>query len=104
MTELARLELAEKARKLAPALALGLAALVLALFAVGYGVAAAVEGLDGSLPRWAALLVVAGALAAVAALLGALAVAGTRRAAPPVPEQAIAEARETTRAVRAVKP
>lgn len=99
--KLTRLELAEKARRLIPAAGLGLGAVVLALFAVGYGFAAAADGLDAVLPRWAALLVVAGALAGLAALLGGLAAAMVKRTVPPVPEQAIAEAREIKRALQA---
>lgn len=99
--KLARLELAGKARRFLPAAGFALVAVVLGLFAVGYGLAAGADGLDAVLPRWAALLAVAGALAAVAALLGTLAAVLIKRASPPVPEQAIAEVRETKRTLRA---
>lgn len=98
--QLARLELSDKARRYAPAAVLGLTALVLCLFALGYGLAAAVEGLDAVIPRFAALLVVAGALVIVAAGLAGLAYRSISRASPPLPEQAIAEARETKRALQ----
>lgn len=102
--KLAKLEFSDKARRYAPAAVFGGVALVLALFALGYGLAAAVEGLDAVLPRWAALLAVAGALLVAVGLLTALAIRSIRRASPPILEQAIAEARETKRALQATTP
>jgi uncharacterized membrane protein YqjE len=98
--KLARQEMAEKGRRLAPAALLGLVAVVLVLFSVGYGLAAAVEGLDTVIPRWAALLIVAGVLLVAAVLLGLIARAIVKNASPPVPEQTIEEARQTTNAIR----
>lgn len=102
--QLVKFELAAKARRSAPAAVFILAAVVLGLFAVGYGLAAAVEGLDAVLPRWAALLAVAGALVILAGVLAALAKRLLAQASPLVPEQAIAEARETKRALQTSQP
>jgi hypothetical protein len=52
------------------------------------------------MPTWAALLVVAGILLLQAALLGLLAVNRIQKGTPPVPEQAIAEAKLTTEALK----
>jgi hypothetical protein len=98
--KLAKSEVSDKVRVFLPAVVLGLVGVVLALFGLGYGLAAAAEGLDAVLPRWAALLVVAGTLLAVAALLGVIAAGVVKRASPPVPEQAIEEAKRTTQALR----
>jgi hypothetical protein len=52
------------------------------------------------LPVWAALLILAGAFAAFAAVLGLTALQLLRRSSPPVPTQAIDEARRTAEALR----
>jgi hypothetical protein len=49
---------------------------------------------------WGALLIVAGVLLVVAILLGLFAVSAIKRGAPPVPEQAIEEARITSEALK----
>jgi hypothetical protein len=49
---------------------------------------------------WAALLIVTGVLVIVMALFGALAAISFKRGAPPVPEQAIREAKLTSEALR----
>src|SRR6266550_2682370 len=74
--ELAVLELKKKVAALGIGIGLGVGALLFALFALGFGFAT-----------------VAAALAAVALVL-------IRKGAPPVPEQAIAEARRTTEALK----
>lgn len=97
---LARQELREKAAGLAAAIALGIGAAILALYGLGFALAAAASGLDAVLPRYASLLVVAALVLALAALLGLLAKAALRRARPPVPEQALEEARQTRSVLR----
>ena len=52
------------------------------------------------MPTWAALLVVAGILLLLAALLGFLALNRIKKGTPPVPEQAIQEAKLTTEALK----
>ena len=52
------------------------------------------------LDAWLALLIVTLVLFAVTALLGLLAVNRIKRATPPVPEQAIHEAKLTTEALK----
>jgi Putative Actinobacterial Holin-X, holin superfamily III len=93
--ELARLEGKQKATALAIAAGLAAVAGVLFVYAIGFGLAAAAVGLSQGLPLWLSLLIVAGILLAVAAVAGLLAVRFARKAAPPVPTQAIEEAERT---------
>ena len=98
--ELAQLELRDKAQSLALGTGLGGGAAVIGLFAAGFFFGAVAAALALVLPTWAALLVTAGILAAVAALLALLARSRLRKATPPVPEAAIQEAKLTTRALK----
>jgi hypothetical protein len=98
--ELAKLELKQKAAGLAGGIGLGAGAAVLALFGLAFLLAAAGAGLALTLDPWLALLVLGGALVLVAALLAAIALASIRKATPPVPEQAIREAKLTQAAIK----
>jgi hypothetical protein len=88
-------------------IALGLGAGMLAgaavfgLFLLAFALAAAGAAWTLILPIWAAMLVMAGALALVAGLLATVGLVALRKGSPPVPEQAIEEARLTTEALRA---
>ena len=73
---------------------------VLVLFAVGFLGAAAAAALAIVLPTWGALLVVGGSFLVVAGILLALGRSRLRRAVPPVPEQAVEEAKLTGAALR----
>lgn len=94
--ELALLEVKQKLTKLAVGGGLGAGAGVLAVYAVGFLAAAAAAALALVLPLWAALLVVALVLLMVGAVLVAMAKKSIAAGAPPLPEDAIAEARLTT--------
>jgi H+/Cl- antiporter ClcA len=93
--ELAKLEAKQKATALGIAGGLGLVAVVLVLYAIGFSFAAAAAGLSETLPLWASLLIVAGIIVLVAAILALLARRFARKASPPKPEQAIEEAELT---------
>lgn len=93
-------ELREKVAALLLGSGLGIAAAVLALFALGFAGAAAAAAVATTLSAWLALLVIAGGFGAAAALLGAAAVRALRRGTPPVPRQTLEEARITAEAVR----
>ena len=93
--ELAKLEAKQKATALGIAGGLGLVAVVLVLYAIGFSFAAAAAGLSEALPLWASLLIVAGIIVLVAAILALLARSYARKATPPKPEQAIEEAERT---------
>ena len=86
---LAQLEMTQKGKKAGLGVGLFGGAGVIALFGVACLIAAAVLGLAGPIPDWAAALIVGAALliaAALAALMGKREVAA---ASPPVPEQAV---------------
>jgi hypothetical protein len=95
--ELAKLEAKQKAQALGIAGALGLVAVVLVLYAIGFSFAALAVGISESLPLWASLLIVAGLIVLTAAILALLARRFARKAAPPKPEQALAEAGRTAK-------
>lgn len=93
--ELAALEVRRKIAALGAGVVLLVAGGVLALFALGFLLATLATALATVLATWLALLVVAGGLVLVAVLLLAIGVSQLRRGVPPVPEQAIAEAKLT---------
>lgn len=98
--ELAGLELKQKAGSFGAGVGLGIGAAVVGLYAVGFLFATAAVALAIVVDAWLAVLIVALALFAIAALLGLLAANRFKRATPPVPEQAIREAKLTTEALR----
>lgn len=98
--ELAALELKKKLTSFAVGIGLGVGAALLALFMLAFGLAAIAAALATFLPWWLALLVVTGGLLLLSGLLGLLAVRAIKRGSPPVPEQAIREARLTTAAIK----
>ena len=98
--ELAALELKKKAAALGVGIGLVGGAAVLALYMLGFGLATAAAGLATFLPWWLSLLVVTGFLAVVVTLLAGLGIGRIRRGTPPVPEQAIREAKLTTAAIK----
>jgi uncharacterized membrane protein YqjE len=96
---LAALELSRKAKSLALGIALALAALLLLLYALGFGLATIAAAIP--LSTWASLLIVTAGLLVIIALLAFFAVRAFKRGAPPVPDQAIEEAKLTTEALKA---
>ncbi len=94
--ELAQLELKQKVASLGAGIALAVVAGLFALFALGFGLAAAAAGFATFLPTWLALLIVFGIVLLLAIVLGLLALRRIKRGTPPVPEQAIAEAKQTS--------
>ncbi len=98
--ELALLELKRKLVRIALGIGLGVAAALFALFALVFLLAGGASAIALALPVWASLLIVGGGLLAAAAALGLLAVGSLRRGTPPIPEEAIEEARRTTEALK----
>jgi uncharacterized membrane protein YqjE len=98
--ELAGLELKRKAGALGAGAALGGAAALLGLYALGFLLATVAVALALVLDLWLALAIVTLSLFLLAGVLGALALRRIKRGSPPVPEQAIAEAKKTTEALR----
>jgi hypothetical protein len=98
--ELARLQLKQKVVSLGLGAGLLIGAGVLGLFLVGFGLAALAAGIATVVPVWAALLTVTGALALLVGFLAALGLSRLKKGTPPVPTQAIDEARKTVEALR----
>jgi Putative Actinobacterial Holin-X, holin superfamily III len=99
--ELAGLELKQKAGAFRTGVGLGAGAAVVALYAVGFLFATVAFVLATFLDAWLAVLIVTVALFGVAAILGLIARVQIKRATPPVPEQAIREAKLTQEALKA---
>jgi Putative Actinobacterial Holin-X, holin superfamily III len=98
--ELAALELRRKVVALGLGIGLGIGAAVMLVFMVAFVYAAIGAALALVMPTWAALLVVAGILLLQAVLFALLALNRIKKGTPPVPEQAIQEAKLTTEALK----
>jgi protein-S-isoprenylcysteine O-methyltransferase Ste14 len=98
--QLAAAELKQKVFALGLGIALLVGAAVFGLFAVGFGLATAAAALATTVSTWLALLIVTGALLLLAGLLGAIGVGRLRKGTPPIPVQAIEEAKLTTEALK----
>ncbi len=98
--ELAALEVKRKIASLGIGIGLALAAAVLLVFALGFGLATIAAGIATALPWWAALLIVTVGIVLVAGILGWLGMRAIKKGSPPVPEQALAEAKLTTEALK----
>jgi hypothetical protein len=98
--ELAGLEVRRKVAALGSGAVLLTVGGVLGLFALGFLLAAAAAALATVLPTWSALLLVGGTLAIGAGIAAAVGQSLLRRGVPPVPEQALAEAKLTGEALK----
>lgn len=98
--ELATLEIKRKVAALGIGIGLVLGAGIFILFALGFGLAAAAAALALVVPTWAALLIVFGGLALFSLLLALIGLKLIQKGTPPVPEQALTEARLTTEALK----
>src|SRR5215213_1156742 len=98
---IAKLELKKKAAVLGVGVGLLVGAAIFGLFALGFLLAAAAAGLATTLSTWLALLIVGAALVLAAGVLALLGRSSVKRGVPPVPEQAITEAKVTKEAVKA---
>lgn len=98
--ELAGIELKKKVAALGIGIGYGAGAALLAVFFLGFLFLTLAAGLATFLPTWLALLIVTLVLLAAAAGLGLLAKASFKQGTPPVPEQAIQEAKLTQEALK----
>ena len=98
--ELAGLELKRKVAALGRGIGLGVGAAIFLLFTLGFGAATGAAALATTMSTWVALLIITGGLLLVTLLLGLLALSSIRRGTPPVPKQAIREAKLTTEALK----
>ena len=98
--ELAALELKKKVSALAVGIGMGVGAAIFALFGLGFVFATIAAALATFLATWLALLIVTLFLFVLAGILGMLALGRIKKGTPPVPEQAIREAKLTTEALK----
>jgi hypothetical protein len=98
--ELAAAEMKQKAASLGIGVGLLAGGALLALYAVGFLLATVAAALALALDLWLSLLIVGLVLALVTALLVWLGVRSVQKAAPPLPEQAITEARLTSEVIK----
>lgn len=97
--ELAASELKRKVAALGLGVAMLIGAAIFVFFALGFALATVAAALAIAFSTWLALLIVTGALFLLAGLLVAVGVAAIRKGTPPIPEQAIHEAKLTREAV-----
>ena len=95
--ELAKLELKRKVAAFGLGIGLLVGAALFGVFALGFLFATAAAGLATFLSTWLALLIVAAFLLVLAAVLGLV---GVKKLQPPVPQEAIREAKLTTAALK----
>jgi len=98
---LALLEVKRKLSALTVGIGLAAGAALLALFALGFGLSTLAAALATAMSTWLALLIVTALLVLLTGVLGLLGMSAIKKGLPPVPKQAIEEARRTNEAVRA---
>lgn len=98
--ELAALELKKKVVALGVGIGLGVGAALFGVFALAFLFATIAAALATFLSTWLALLLVTVLLLGLAGTLGLLALGRIKKGTPPVPEQAIREAKLTTSAIK----
>ena len=98
--ELAQLELKKKITSLGLGIGLAIAAAVFAFYGLGFLFATIAAGLATAMSTWLAILIVTCGLFVVGAILGLIAVNRIQKGTPPIPEQAILEAKLTTEAIK----
>lgn len=98
--QLALLELKQKVAALGVGIGMLVGAAIFGLFLLAFVLASMTAALAIVLPVWAALLIMIGIVGGVVATLALLGLAAVKKGSPPVPEQAIQEAKLTTEAIR----
>ncbi len=98
--ELATMELRRKVVSLGLGIALAIGAAIMLFFVLGFAFATVAAALTTAVSTWLALLITTGILFFFALSLGALAIMKIKKGSPPVPEQAIREAKLTTEALK----
>jgi hypothetical protein len=98
--ELAKLEVKRKLAALGLGIGLLAAAVAIGLYGLGFLFATITAALATFLPVWLSLLIVTLVLLGAAALLAFLGMRSVDRGSPPVPKQAIDEAKLTSQALK----
>lgn len=100
--ELLKAELIAKVKHAGIGLGLIVAGALLAFFAFGVLLAAAVLGIATALPAWLSALIVGVALLVVTAILVLIGVNQLKRGAPPVPTETIASVKQDVNAIKGI--
>jgi hypothetical protein len=95
-------ELVDKAKHLSVGVGLIAAGALLAFFAFGVLLAAAVLGIATALPAWLAALIVGVALLIITAILVLIGINQLKSGVPPVPEETIASVKEDVNAIKGI--
>jgi hypothetical protein len=98
--QLAATELKRKVAALGIGIAMLVGAALFALFGLGFALATVTAAIATALSTWLALLIVTAGLFVLVGVLAVLGIGAIRKGSPPVPEQAIAEAKLTAEAVK----
>jgi hypothetical protein len=93
-------ELKQKVAAIGIGIGLLVGAATLLLFAIGFALATIAAAIATAVSTWLALLIVTGGLFLLAGVLVAVGVGAIRKGTPPLPEQAIEEAKLTLEAVK----
>jgi uncharacterized membrane protein YqjE len=98
--QLAAAELKRKVAALGVGIALLVGAALFGFFAFAFALATVAAAIATALSVWLALLIVTGGLFLLVGLLAIFGIGAIRKGAPPVPEQALAEAKLTAEVVK----
>jgi hypothetical protein len=98
--QLALTEIKQKVAAIGVGIGLLVGAALFLFFALAFALATIAAAIATALSTWLALLIVTGALLLVVAVLAAIGIASIRKGTPPLPEQAIEEAKLTMEAVK----
>jgi uncharacterized membrane protein YqjE len=98
--ELASLELKRKVAALGMGIALVVAGVIFGLLGLGFALATVAAAFATVLPTWLALLVVTLGVFLLTGVLVLVGLRGIKKASPPLPEQAIREAKKTTEVLK----
>jgi VIT1/CCC1 family predicted Fe2+/Mn2+ transporter len=98
--QLAATEVKRKVAARGVGIALLAGAALFAFFAFAFALATVAAAIATAVSTWLALLIVTGGLFLLVGALAALGIGAIRKGTPPVPEQAIAEAKLTAEAVK----
>jgi hypothetical protein len=100
--ELLKAELVEKVKHFGIGAGLVVAGLVVALFALGILLLAAVWGIAEALPLWLSALIVGVFLLIITAILVLVGVRQLKQGAPPVPTETIASVKKDVNAIKGI--
>ncbi|HTQ88077.1 MAG TPA: phage holin family protein [Streptosporangiaceae bacterium] len=98
--KLAQLEMASKGKQAAVGAGMFGASGLVALYGVGCLIACAIIAMSGVLAAWLAALIIGAVLLATAGLVALLGRRRMRKAAPPLPEQAVADVKADVEEIR----